>query len=112
MFKKQIGTYFLWTLVSFILAAIYIWTLLGPITIPKKGLSYLLYLFFQWGVIYVGLPVGFCVAVVFIITDIFYLKKKLISYPYPILARFGFLIIIMMLVFLFHYILEKIINVI
>lgn len=109
---KFIKQYFLWTILSLLLGFTYTLTLLGAIKIPKKGLSYLLYLFYQWGVIYIGLIVGFIIGLLYILVDVFYLKNKLKNATRPALTRFGVLLAIVLFVWITHYILEKVIDII
>lgn len=86
--------------------------LLGPIDMSSKGFAFLRSLFFAHGIFYVGLIVGSIIAIVFILLDIFYLKKKLENHSKRIYIRFGILLVVAFLVFVMHFILEKVIDVI
>jgi len=75
-------------------------------------LGYLLHLFYDIGMIQVGLWVGSAIAICFVLLDVFYLRKKLKNNPKKTIIRLAALLIITVLVALVHYILEKVIDVI
>jgi len=81
--------------------------LLGPNPLPS---------FFDWTYelifVYVGLTIGSILALLFILTDVFYLNKKLQNNAHPTIIRFLTLIFIFILVAITHYVLEKVIDVI
>ena len=58
----------------------------------------------------VGLAIGSIVSVLFILTDIFYLKKKLSIGIKATIIRFFILVFITLVVGTTHYILEKVID--
>ena len=60
----------------------------------------------------VGLAIGSIVSVLFILTDIFYLKRKLSIGIKATIIRFFILVFITLVVGTTHYILEKVIDVI
>ncbi len=62
--------------------------------------------------LYVGSIIGAIVAVLYILFDIFYLKKKLENNSRPRLIRFITIIIITTIVGVTHYILEKVVDII
>ena len=85
---------------------------LGANTVSEEGLGYLLHLFYDIGMIQVGLWVGSAIAICFVLLDVFYLRKKLKNNPKKTIIRLAALLIITVLVALVHYILEKVIDVI
>lgn len=109
---KQFLGYLIWTTLSLLLGIIYMRIVLGANHISKEGFGYLAHLFYNWGLFYVGLIVGVVVAFLFILLDVFFLKKKLTSNIQYTITRFLFLVFITMLVGLTHYMLEKVIDVI
>ncbi|MFI1770327.1 hypothetical protein [Thalassobellus citreus] len=85
---------------------------LGANDVSKEGVGYLYYLFYNWGLVNVGLIVGLVIAVLFILFDVFYLKKKLKWYKHSWAIRFVLLLTISFVVAIIHYVLEKVIDVI
>lgn len=85
---------------------------LGANTVSEEGLGYLLHLFYDIGMIQVGLWVGSAIALCFVLLDIFYLRKKLKSNPKRTVIRLAVLLMITVLVAIVHYLLEKVIDVI
>lgn len=77
-----------------------------------NGFGFFLKLFYQFGLVSVGLIIGSIIALLFIITDIFVLKKKVVSNSRSILVRILTLLFITVIVVIFHYFLEKVIDVI
>ncbi|WP_219006554.1 hypothetical protein [Aquimarina litoralis] len=104
--------YIFWTMISIVLGICYMRILVGPFRITKEGLGYILYIFYNLGLFYVGLAVGVVIAFFFILLDVFYLRKKLQNKSASILLRLGFLFFIAAIVAGAHYILEKVIDVI
>lgn len=84
--------------------------------IPKEddynGFGFFLNLFYHYGLVYVGLIIGVIIALLFILTDAFIVKKKLNNHSHSILIRILVLLLISIFVGFFHYFLEKIIDVI
>jgi len=109
---KQIVTYCIWTLIALLLGLLYMRFVLGPNETSTEGLSYLLHIFYDFGLIYVGLTIGVAIALIFIPIDIFYLKKRLKHNSTSTIIRFGFLLVITALVEIIHYVLEKVVDVI
>ncbi|SHF59599.1 hypothetical protein SAMN05444344_0701 [Tenacibaculum mesophilum] len=85
---------------------------LGANNIPKEGLGYLAHMFYNWGLVTVGGIVGLVIAVLFILLDVFYLKKKLKNKGKLISIQFGVLMIVTAFVIVVHYLLEKVIDII
>ena len=109
---KQVLTYLLWIAVSLLLGIIYMRILLGPNNAPSEGLWYLFHIFYNFGLLHVGAMIGSVMAVLFILLDVFYLKKKLKNNIQAICIRFMSLIGIATVVGVVHYVLEKVIDVI
>ncbi|WP_417786498.1 hypothetical protein [Tenacibaculum sp.] len=109
---KQLFAYILWTIVSIVLGITYMRIVLGANNIPKEGLGYLAHMFYNWGLFHVGVIIGLVIMLLFILLDVFYLKKKLKNKGKLISIQFGALMIITAFVVLVHYLLEKVIDVI
>lgn len=76
------------------------------------GFGFFLKFFFCYGLLYMGLLIGVIIAFLFIIVDVFILKKKLDNNPKSTLFRIAVIMIISLLVFTLHYFLEKVIDII
>ncbi len=109
---KHISAYLFWTLLSLFIGIGYMRLVLGANTVSEEGLGYLLHLFYDIGMIQVGLWVGSAIALCFVLLDIFYLRKKLKSNPKRTVIRLAVLLMITVLVAIVHYLLEKVIDVI
>ena len=109
---KQIVIYLFWTVLSIILGIVYMRFVLGRNDVSEEGLWYLLHLFFEVGLIQVGLWIGAIIASCFILLDAFYLRKKLKNNPKKTVIRLTVLLFITVIVAIVHYILEKVIDVI
>ena len=109
---KYILAYLSWTVLSLFIGIGYMRLVLGANTVSEEGLGYLLHLFYDIGMIQVGLWVGSAIAICFVLLDVFYLRKKLKNNPKKTIIRLSALLIITVLVALVHYILEKVIDVI
>lgn len=109
---KHILTYLFWTLLSLFIGIGYMRLVLGANTVSEEGLGYLFHLFYDIGMIQVGLWVGSAIALCFVLLDVFYVRKKLKNNPKKTVIRLAVLLIIAVLVALVHYILEKVVDVI
>ncbi len=109
---KHILAYLFWILLSLFIGIGYMRLVLGANTVSEEGLGYLLHLFYDIGMIQVGLWVGSAIALCFVLLDVFYVRKKLKNNPKKTVIRLAVLLIITVLVALVHYILEKVIDVI
>lgn len=109
---KQLLTYLIWTALALLLGITYMWIVLGPNTMAKEGVGYLFHMFYNWALVHVGAIVGLAIAILFILLDAFYLKKKLKQYKNTITIRFMVLFVIAVVVSGIHYVLEKVIDVI
>lgn len=109
---KQIVNYFLWTGLAILLGVGYMQCILGFNQLSSEGLTYLLQLFYHWGIIYVGLTIGLITALLFILVDVFWLKGKQKKNAVPTRYRLGIFLSSFVLVIITHYLLEKVIDVI
>lgn len=109
---KQILAYLIWTVLSILLGIGYMYLIIGPIKEPTTTLSYLLKIFYSYGIVYVGVSGGLVIALLYILSDIFYLKKKLTNNVKSTGIRFLVLLGIAIVVGVTHYILEKVVDVI
>ncbi|PHR72857.1 MAG: hypothetical protein COA67_03915 [Lutibacter sp.] len=110
---KQFLAYLFWIGVSFIAAFGYIRIILGPEPGTKSGFLAFLYLLIRNAIIVELVPIiGSIIAVLYILTDVFYLKKKLKNNLKGIIIRFISIIVITLAVGVIHYLLEKVIDVI
>jgi len=109
---KQLFIYLNWTILALVLGITYMRIVLGANNVPKEGLGYLAHMFYNWGLFHVGVIIGLVITALFILLDVFYLKKKLKNKDKLISIQFGALMIITAFVVLVHYLLEKVIDVI
>ncbi len=111
---KTIAYYLLWTALALLLGLLYLRLIVGapPDEAEYKGLGYILWLFYFFGMFQLVLIIGGTVAVLFIILDLFYLKKRNYFKHKPILKRSGVLVCILIVVAVIHYVLEKVIDII
>lgn len=109
---KNISAYLFWTLLSLFIGIGYMRLVLGTNTVSEEGLGYLLHLFYDIGMIQVGLWVGSAIAICFVLLDVLYLRKKLKNNPKKAVLRLAVLLSITVLVAIVHYLLEKVIDVI
>lgn len=109
---KQTLSYLIWTLVSFIVALVYMRIILGPQPEASNLLMLIFHLSYEYAFIHIGAIIGFIIAFLFILLDKFYLIKKLKNNGKGTLIRFFVILLISSLVGIIHYILEKVIDVI
>lgn len=109
---KIIKSYLGWTVIALLLGHSSMRMVLGANNTSKEGFGYLWYLFYNWGLVHIGLLIGFVIVFLFILFDVLYLKKKLESNRKSTMIRFGILLMIAVIVVFIHYLLEKVIDVI
>ncbi|EDP70560.1 hypothetical protein FBALC1_07373 [Flavobacteriales bacterium ALC-1] len=109
---KQIFVYLKWVILSLIIGLTYIWILIGPTEKSTNAFTYLLNIFYGYGVLYIGTIFGLVVAFIFVLLDNFYLKKKLKNSAYGTFIRIGVLLMVAVIVGVIHYILEKVVDII
>lgn len=109
---KQMLKYLIWTALALLMGIGYMRILIGSIGEPFTGILHLLDVLYYFTLFYVGLIIGLIIALLYILMDVFYLKRKLKNNLQSTLIRFGFLLIIAVVVGVTHYMLEKVIDVI
>lgn len=107
---KKFLSYLIWTVLALLIGITYMRFVLGTNTVSKEGMGYVFHMFYNWGLLHVGAIIGLSIAFLFILFDIFYLKKKLKKHKTAI--RFMVILVITLIVAIIHYVLEKIINII
>lgn len=109
---KQIIKYLLWIGLSLLSGVAYMRVVLGPKPPPSKGFLVILDSIYNIALVEVGLRFGGIIALLFVVLDIFYLNKKLKYNLSGILIRLLAFFILIVLVGVIHYLLEKVIDVI
>lgn len=109
---KKLITYFIWTILALIIGVGYMRVVLGPNNTSTEGVGYLFTMYYNWSLFHVGAIIGLIVAVLFILLDVFYLKKKLKNNVKGTSIRCVLLFITTVFIGIIHYVLEKIIDVI
>lgn len=109
---KQILVYIIWTLLAILLGIAYIRILTGPGMKNPTGFLHLLYSISNYLLFILGVIMGFGIAILFILIDIFYLKKRLENNMKSTVIRFIVLLGITIIVAIIHYILEIVVDVI
>jgi hypothetical protein len=109
---KQIIGYAIWIMVSLLLGFCHMYIVLGPRGEPSTGLLHLIDVFYTFGLFHVGIRIGLIIALLFVLLDVFYLKKKLENNIKSTGIRFMILLVITGIVATIHYILEKVIDII
>jgi hypothetical protein len=109
---KQILTYLIWISVSFLSAFGYMRIILGPKPKPSTNWMRMFDGIHDYVMVYIGIIIGAIIALLYILIDIFYLKKKLKNNPKRTIIRFLIIIIIASIVGTTHYIFEKVIDII
>ncbi|WP_347373783.1 hypothetical protein [Aequorivita sp. Q41] len=109
---KKVVIYCLWTLVAILLAYTYMRIILGAS--PEYATDYTIfyYLIYEFAFFYIGVFIGGCIALLFVLFDVFYLNKRLKTEAKAIFIRLLIIIGIAVIVCSIHYILEKVIDVI
>jgi len=105
-------SYLPWTIVSLLSGIAYMRLLLGPNPVPSKGIWGVLHMFFNIGMLRVGLVFGAVLALAFILADVFFLKQKLGHGLQATALRLLCLFGIGICIAIAHYVLEKVIDVI
>lgn len=110
---KRILEYIIWGSISFLSAFGYILLLLGSKPDSSEGFLEFLGLLIYYTAIAKLVPIiGSIIAILYIVLDIFYLKRRLENNPKRILIRFIIIIVITCVVAVTHYVLEKVIDII
>lgn len=110
---KQILVYVIWIAICFAFAFIYVQMLLGPESGSTNSFLQLLDFIINRVVILKLVPIiGSFIALLFILIDVFYLKKKFKNKSRKIGIRFLTIVIITVSVGTVHYLLEKVLDII
>lgn len=109
---KQIFVYLIWVVVSLMLGIGYMRIILGPREKPTTILSFIFNLIYDLGLFHVGIRIGLIIAFLYVLLDVFFLKKKLKYTIKTVGIRFMILLAITCIVAIIHYILEKVIDII
>lgn len=107
---KQILSYVLWILLSFIFSFIYMRIVLGAK--QTIGISKLFNWVYDLALYQVGAIIGGIIAFLFVLIDVSYLKNKLRNHSSKNVIRFLVLVGIALVVAVSHYLCEKVFDVI
>ncbi|MEO9894682.1 hypothetical protein [Aurantibacter sp.] len=109
---KQILVYLIWIVVAILLGICHMYFVLGPKETGNGFLQVIGTIIYNYALVHVGLYIGAIIALVFILLDVFYLKKKLSQHKIATITRFAILVLIAVVIGVTHYVLEKVIDVI
>lgn len=109
---KQILAYLIWIAIALLSGICHMYIVLGPRETGTDFLQVIGTIIYNYALVYVGLYVGAIIALVFILLDVFYLKRKLKQHKRATIIRFSVLVLIAVIIGLTHYVLEKVIDVI
>lgn len=110
--RKSWLEYLLWTAAALLLGVGYMHLILGSAPEQTNSLSFLIAKIYFFALLYVGGIVGSILAVLFILVDIFYLKRKWQSSTHFFAIRAISMLFILVVVATLHYLLEKTFDVI
>lgn len=86
--------------------------ILGARQEPSLGFNCFLDLLYEYPFFYIGAMIACVIASLFIITDVFYLNKKLKNVKNSTRIRFLIIVILMIILGTLHYFLERVADVI
>ncbi|WP_179319720.1 hypothetical protein [Winogradskyella helgolandensis] len=109
---KRILNYLIWTILAFIAAFGYMRIILGPKLIDSNGFEKIANIIYDLAFVQIGLILGSIIAIIYILSDVFYLSKRLINTKKSTIIRLLVIIVIAIIIVSTHYILEKVIDVI
>ena len=97
-----------------VLGAVYTKLLLGDIPTDESygGFGLILKVFYSYGLLQIGIPIGVIIAIIFILLEVMYVRKVLEYSFRNSLFRFGILVCITVLVGALHYVLENVVDII
>ncbi|MEZ4970239.1 MAG: hypothetical protein R2814_11420 [Flavobacteriaceae bacterium] len=104
--------YALWTMAALLLGMGYMYFILGSIPEATNAWNFFLGQIYLFALIRIGLLIGGIVALLFILFDVLYLKRKPIATMNSFLIRVISMLLITGIVGVIHYILEKYLDVI
>lgn len=109
---KRILVYIIWVVAAFLLTFIYVRIILGAKPISSSFLMQMFGWFYEFAFIKLVIIIGSIVSLIFTLTDIFYLKRKLSIGIKATIIRLFVLTFITLIIGIIHYVLEKVIDVI
>ncbi|WP_319381730.1 hypothetical protein [Thiomicrorhabdus sp.] len=109
---KRIFEYVLWTIAALLLGIGYMYLILGPAPEETSLVSFTTSKLYFFGMLYVGSIIGAILAVLFILFDVFYLKRKWQQSKHLFLKRVISMLFLLAGVGVLHYLLEKTFDVI
>lgn len=110
---KQLPSYLCWICIAILFAYGYMFLILGPKPEPSNGfLGMISFIVYHVALLKVGPIIASIIAGVYLLVDIFYLKKKYNPLSNKIIIRFLVMLTITIVVGIIHYMLEKVIDVI
>ncbi len=104
-------SYFIWILVSFLLAALYVKIILGAKPESSSDFNKILLWLYQHVFLLVSFVLGSFNAFIFVLIDMFYLKKSTFGIKLTVIRLFA-LVLVTTTSGIIHYFLEKVIDVI
>lgn len=109
---KIVLNYVVWILLALLSGLVYMRLLLGPKLEATNVFSTIVNIYYDIALLQIGAFIGGIIAILFLIVDYFYLKKRIKTSSRLIFFRFILLFCSMVVVGFIHYLLEKIIDVI
>ena len=102
---KKIASYLLWSVVALLIGMAYVYIVMGPISEKLARFGDLFNLLFDIFKVHIGLYIGGAIALLFVLTDVLFLKKKLKNNAWSHLIRFmvmiGITILVAMMLYIF-----------
>jgi hypothetical protein len=110
--RKPILEYALWTMAALLLGIGYMYLILGPTPEETGILSFAFSKIRLFGLLLMGVAIGSILTTLFILLDVYYLKRKWKSSRHIFLIRTTAMLLILLILGALHYLLEKPLNVI
>ncbi len=109
---KRVLEYVLWALAAQLLGIGYMYLVLGSVPDDTTLISFIFSKIYFIGLVQVGGTIGAILAVIFILFDLFYLKRKWPPSKSLFGIRFLSMLVILLVIGIIHYLLEKTFDVI
>ncbi|KAB5492128.1 MULTISPECIES: hypothetical protein [Flagellimonas] len=109
---KIVLGYAWWTMAALLLGIGYMYLVLGPLPEATNLWDFFFGKIYLFGLVRIGLIIGSIVATLFILSDVFLIRKKQIFGTNKVLVRMLALSIILVVVATLHYLMEKTIDLI